>query len=68
MSEQNKSKGGCNTSSVLVDDALDSVDSRVDTYVMIQDSEPSETDLQQIAAVTMSTIILVDMLYILGTA
>ena len=35
MSEQNKSKGGCNTSSVLVDDALDSVDSRVDAYVVI---------------------------------
>ena len=68
MSEQNKSKGGCNTFSVLVDDALDSVDSRVDAYVVIQDSEPSETDLQQIAAVTMSTIALVDMLYILGTA
>ena len=68
MSEQNKSKGGCNTSSVLVDDALGSVDSRVDAYVVIQDSEPSETDLQQIAAVTMSTIVLVDMLYILGTA
>lgn len=35
MSEQNKSKGGCNTFSVLVDDALDSVDSRVDAYVVI---------------------------------
>lgn len=35
MSEQNKSKGGCNTSSVLVDDALGSVDSRVDAYVVI---------------------------------
>jgi hypothetical protein len=35
MSEQNKSRGGCNTFPMLVDDALGSVDSRVDAYVVI---------------------------------